>query len=371
MLPPVHVVGYFPPPVTGQAIATAHLLRLIGAERETRALDLRGPTATVATRAQLRPATLRHWASVRERLRRDLSACPDSVVLWPAISPTLLGHWRDLTTVLPAFGRRRRTYAVVHRGDFHRLFRNPLTLPSAFCLVRRLAGIVFLDASLSDRCARFIPEHKRHVIANTIDDDLYCTPEEVEHKLRSRGERHDLRLLFVSNMIRSKGYLDLLDALAELRAGGMAVRADFVGHWPREADRSEFLDHCASAGLHDVVEHHGGIDDRAALKALYLRADLLVLPTYYPTEAQPLAIIEALNAGTPVIATAHAGIPGMIRDGCEGSLVPPRDPQALARAIRAWISPTAWHRGAISARQRFMSDYHPQVVRAAWLQLLS
>ena len=61
-----------------------------------------------------------------------------------------------------------------------------------------------------------------------------------------------------------------------------------------------------------ICEVHGGVSERSIIKEFLNRADAFVLPTYYPIEAQPISIIEALNSGTPVIATNHASIPEMI-----------------------------------------------------------
>ena len=96
----------------------------------------------------------------------------------------------------------------------------------------------------------------------------------------------------------------------------------------------------SAAGLNAVITHHGGVTDRARIKALYLDADVFLLPSYYPTEAQPLTIIEALNAGTPVVVTRHSGIPEMVRGDKEALFVPPRAPDtsAVARSRRLTLS---------------------------------
>ena len=84
-----------------------------------------------------------------------------------------------------------------------------------------------------------------------------------------------------------------------------------------------------------------------------------------------MAKIEALNAGTPVVATRHAGIPHMVEDGREALLVPPRDPAAIAAAVRQLNEPTTWHGFSVNARRRFVDEFSPDAVRAQWLQLLN
>ena len=315
---------------------------------------------------------MRHYLRARKRVRAACWAAPGAVVLWTSASPTPLGHLRDLLTVLPAFRPPQRVYAVVHWGRFDRLFTSALTRWTARrLLVPRVDGFVFLSDGLSARCAAWIPDHKRHVIPNTIDEAVRCTPAEVEAKQQSRlAARRRLRLLFFGNMIREKGYLDVLEAVRRLHQEGVPVEAHFAGGWTSGADREVFQRRVAEGGLQNVVTHHGAVRDRAQAKRLYLEADVFLLPTFYPTEAQPLSIIEALSAGTPVITTSHAGIPEMVRHEREALLVPPRDPAAIAKAVQELADVRRWLTFSKGARQRFEAAFSPKVVRQRWGALL-
>ena len=367
----VLVLGRFPPPIDGQAVATKRLADLLAPSCEVHRIDLSArETGLTQARVRLRPEKVRHYLRVRRQTRSACRAAPRATVLWTSVSPSPLGHLRDLFTVLPAFRPQQRVYAVVHWGNFERLFTSALTRWTARRLVERVTGFVFLSEQLSRRCAPWISADKRHVIPNTLGADVRCTAEEVAAKQQHRASRHTLRVLFLSNMISEKGYLDVLAAVGMMRQQGLPVEAHFAGGWTSEADRIAFERHVAADGLQGAVTHYGAVRDRARVKRLYLEADVFVLPTSYPTEAQPLSIIEALNAGTPVVTTAHAGIPEMVRHGQEALFVPPHDPARIAKAMQELADVRRWLDFSQRARQRFEAAFSPGVVRRRWEALL-
>lgn len=367
------VLGRFPPPIDGQTVATDRLASLLEPSAAVTRLSVTPQDVEhVRTDARLRLDRIRHYLGQRTTIRDTLATHPDATVFWTSISPMPLGHLRDRLVVLPAVHPTQAVYGVVHWGNFDRVFRHRLTAWSARRMVPRLTGLVFLNDRLAERCAPWVPAAKRIVIPNTIDDAVLCTDAEVAAKRDQRlaAAGRPLRLLFLSNMIPAKGYLDVLEAVRLLHARGVPVRADFAGGWMESADEDAFQQRVETYGLAPAVTHHGTVRDRARIKQLYLQADVFLLPTYYPTEAQPLSILEALNAGTPVITTRHAGIPEMVREQQEARFVPPRDPRAIAEAAEACTDADRWHQYAKQARRRFLTTFSPDAVRAQWLRLL-
>ncbi len=331
-------------------------------------VDLSVPEGDTLSGASL--LTRAYYAlSVQKRLHASLETLPDGCpVLWPSVSPSPLGHARDLTGVLPALSARRPVYAVVHRGDFHALFEHSLTRHTAQRVVRRVTKIVFNTETLAQRCAEWVPAEKRAIIPNTID--LVVSPEAAARKAERRLAGRPVRVLYLSGMIPSKGYLVALGAVAELVRRGVPVQATFAGRWPSAAAEREFGARARASGAAQSVRHLGSVSDRNAVRELYLDADLFVLPTSYPVEAQPLTIIEALSAGTPVISTAHASIPDMIENGTSGVLAPP-EAHAFADAIERCADPERWRALSLAARARFDAAFSPGAVRKAWMTLLS
>lgn len=367
---PLLIAGFFPPPITGQGLATQRLAELLAEDYEVHTVNLReGETAVDLRHAGRIFRKVAGYRAAGRRLAEAVHDLPEATVLWTAISPEPAGHFRDLLTVAPAFAPDQRVYGVVHWGRFDRLFRSPTTRLTAKRLVDRLAGLVFLNTDRAARCNGWVPPEKRFVIPNTLDRAVLCSDEEIEAKQRDYSDRRPVRLLFLSHMIREKGYMDVLEAVFLLRQRGVAVQAIFAGQWMSDRDRDFFDEFVDAHGLGEFITHLGPVEDRSTVRSLHLASDVFVLPSYM-IEGQPLAILEALNAGSPVIASNLGGIVDMIDDGREGYLIPPRSPLAIADAIQQLTPRPHWCAISRAARTRYLLDYSEDVVKEKWRRLV-
>src|SRR5207247_5934205 len=139
-------------------------------------------------------------------------------------------------------------------------------------------------------------------------------------------------VLFVGRLVERKGVAHLIEAIARL--GSRGPRLEIVGEGP-ERPGLEAL--AARLGVVDRVVFRGKIPPDE-LQASYARAAVCVLPSVLDargdTEGLGVVLLEAMNHGTPVIASRVGGIPDIVEDGVSGLLVPPGDADALAAAVR-------------------------------------
>jgi glycosyltransferase involved in cell wall biosynthesis len=162
-------------------------------------------------------------------------------------------------------------------------------------------------------------------------------------------------LLSVTRLKAPKDGRTLARALRRLEPG--SYRAAIVGDGPdREAVAAELGDAGALLGERDDVA------ERLA------QADVFVLSSR--SEGLPLAILEAMAAGLPVVATAVGGIPELVADGETGLLVPPGDADALAGALRRLVAdPGLRRRLGEAARARVEERFSLTAMRRAHLAL--
>ncbi|HEU0302743.1 MAG TPA: glycosyltransferase, partial [Longimicrobium sp.] len=183
-----------------------------------------------------------------------------------------------------------------------------------------------------------------------------------------------VRILYLSNLVESKGWLEVLEAVRLLRDRlGPRIRCDFHGLFlanpaddrritSAEQARGTFEAFVARHGLHEVVRY-GGVASGEAKRQALAGAHFFVLPTRYNNEGQPVSIIEAMAHGNVVVSTDYRAIPDMVVDGETGALVPCGDPAALADAIGGLIEDPARYaamsRAAVERfRRRFTRRGH-------------
>jgi glycosyltransferase involved in cell wall biosynthesis len=147
---------------------------------------------------------------------------------------------------------------------------------------------------------------------------------------RDAGGRPPL-IVAVARHDPRKGLDVLLSALAQLRDRGVAYRACLAGPGPLLAGHRRLA---ARLGLGELVQLPGLVAD---VGALYGEAALFVLPSR-EEQSGSLSVLEALQAGIPVVSTAVDGLAEDLTDGIDALLVPPGDPEALAAACERLLA---------------------------------
>jgi len=145
-----------------------------------------------------------------------------------------------------------------------------------------------------------------------------------------------IRLLFLSNLIKSKGVIVLLDALKILAEKGYSFQCDFVGGETKEIDANRFAEEVDTRQLNKNVLYHGRkYEDEK--DSFFANADIFVFPTFYDNECFPLVLLEAMSYGLPCVSTSEGGIADIVLDGESGLISERRNPESLADSIRKLI----------------------------------
>ena len=204
------------------------------------------------------------------------------------------------------------------------------------------------------------------VIPNGVDLSRFASPLPTCTMRDELGIPRDAHLLgVVARLEPEKGHRHLIEAMPAILDSSPDAWLAIIG----EGSQADALK-ARAASLGDAVARRvvftGRRDDVSALTA---DLSIAVLPSL--REAQGISILEAMARRRPVVASAVGGIPEVITDGIDGILVPPADPEALARAIGELLADAAFRKrigeaGYRTVAERFSIDAQVKRIEAIY-----
>ena len=143
-----------------------------------------------------------------------------------------------------------------------------------------------------------------------------------------------MQFLYVGNLIPDKGVKVILDACSILvNCGYKNFHCHIVGAPSKECSVEQLRADICEVSINDYLTAHGakyGEEKNAIME----QSDAFLFPTSYHNECFPLVLLEAMQHALPIIATPVGAIPDIVENGVNGILVPERDPEALACAMK-------------------------------------
>ncbi len=224
--------------------------------------------------------------------------------------------------------------------------------------VATLDGVICVSQSAADSfMAAGIDPARTHVIRNGIRPPVARRTREVMRRELAIAQDAPV-LLAVARLTEQKGHATLLGALPAVIRRHPGLRCLVAGDGPLRAA----LETQASAlGFGDAVRFLG---ERGDVADLLLAADLLVLPSLF--EGLPLAVLEAMAAGRPVVGTRIGGTAEAVVDGITGWLAEPGDAASLGETLlQALADPTAMAHAGRAGHERFTARFRAQTMGAA------
>lgn len=189
--------------------------------------------------------------------------------------------------------------------------------------------VILLAESLYDDVKKYVRREDVFICPNGIPDTLNHEPV---------AERHNAvpHILFLSNLLVSKGVIVLLDALKILKDKGYSFVCDFVGGETAEIDARRFAQEVDARGLNQLAVYQGKKygDEK---EKFFEKSDVFVFPTFYHNETFGLVNLEAMQHKLPVISTDEGGIQDVVKEGENGLIAFKENPQSLAACIETLL----------------------------------
>ncbi|MCE5208173.1 MAG: glycosyltransferase family 4 protein [Chloroflexi bacterium] len=194
-------------------------------------------------------------------------------------------------------------------------------------ILRRTDGLIALSREW-EQISDIIPGHPVFLLPNAIHQDDYLAI------AKERSKRSDLpviiNILYLGYLGKAKGTYDLIESAKLILSNRKDIVFHLVGDELAIGERAALQQRIATAGMDQNIRLHLPVDYPDKLE-YYRQADVFVYPSYY--EGMPMAVIEAMASGLPVIATKVGGLPDLVMDYENGLLTAPGDPEALSRAL--------------------------------------
>lgn len=268
----------------------------------------------------------------------------------------------QLALILSFFNTKtKKIFLHVRTGNLPKLHKNIISKRLLKFIINKKVRFIFLSLSLKNSTNEFIKNKQKTVINNIIDEEVIANKKEISQSMESRDQNPITQVCYISNFIRSKGYLDLLNSLDYIDSK-QNIKIVFVGSWLSNRDKQVFLKKIDQKKLNGIVSLLNPIVERKKIKTAYLKSHIFCLPTYYPFEAQPRSIIESFANGTPVISCNHASVPEYVKDGVNGILVEKKSPEKIAKAIEVISNQSNWLNFSRNARRTYEKNFEIEML---------
>ena len=243
------------------------------------------------------------------------------------ISQRTVGFLRD--TLFIILSKLFKKKVVLHlRGGYFREFYNSSGRVTKYIIrktLKRADRMIVLGECLKELFDGLVPAEKLSVVPNGLNMSFG------ENKDRNPDKDYFV-ILFLSNLIETKGFKEVLYSVKHVMQQHTNVRYVFAGAWRKDEDKLECEDYLEREKISEYVDFIGTVTGKRKAKLLK-DADLFVFPTYYPMEGHPWAIVEAMAAGLPIITTDQGCIKESVIDGENGFIIPKRDAEAVTEKI--------------------------------------
>jgi glycosyltransferase involved in cell wall biosynthesis len=233
--------------------------------------------------------------------------------------------------VVTALTPRFCPYVVTaHRWDiFEFPYKCRLARIATLTTLRRASGIIAVGSAVRSQILRFVPSNSvLTTIPNAVDNRRFRPDIESCFLKRQLGIPDSHRvILAVGELVPRKGFVFLLKAMADVVKQFQQCTLVIVGGGSQQ---QELVNLGQRLCLTDRLRLPGVVEE-SLLPMFYALADIFVMPSL--SEGHCVAILEAMSAGKPIVASAIPGNAASVVEGENGLLVPPADPKSMANAI--------------------------------------
>jgi glycosyltransferase involved in cell wall biosynthesis len=358
------LIGLVPPPINGQAVA----FQALANEMSVETLVIPGKRND-----NIWAIFIKVFKYFGLLFRLIFKLTLRKYVVYHTISQSKEGFIRDFLIVVISKLLGSKVVVHIHGGNYDGFYyaQKPFIQKQICTMVSKTDSIIVLSENMI-KMFDFEPRlfSKICVVKNGLPWSIEDSSLKIKRLPTNNGS--PIKIIYLSNLIESKGYLDVLEATSLLvNEYGYNVKTDFCGEFIHYDDAKRFAtlseakhyfhEFINKNNLENHVQYHGVIDIEKK-KKLLKEAHFFVLPTNYINEGQPISIIEAMAYRCIVLTTDYRGISDMISVYKSGIYVKYNNPKEIAFEIHNLIEhPTEYERISKNAHQNYLQNFTKEI----------
>ena len=321
---------HLPPPIHGAAMLGQFIVdsKVINSNYETKYINL-GTTKTFKERKRVTFSKISHFFKlISNSFFTNISYKPDLVYV--SLTSNGMGFYKDaLLVFMLKLQGSKLIYHFHNKGiknHQHKFLNNLL-----YKMVLKNVDIVLGSKWIYPDIQKYVSEDKVQYCHNGIPKVEYC----VKNR-KIKPQETSTEILFLSNLIESKGVFTLLKACQHLNERKLNFRCTYVGS-EGDISATQLNEKIEELGLAEKVHYAGkkyGLEKHEAFEKVHVFA----FPTHYPNECFPLVLLEAMQYSLPVISAPEGGVPDIIDDNHTGFIVQQKDTKSLANKLEILIN---------------------------------
>jgi len=249
-------------------------------------------------------------------------------LIYLTISQTKIGFLRDILFILASkiISPSSQVTVHLHGSNFRNMYNHcsPTYKKLLTFALGQIDSAIVLGERLKGIFDGLIEEDRIFVVPNGISDPYL-------ESVRAQTASKHFRVIYLGNMVKGKGYLQLLQAAQIVLTSCESVNFRFVGEWLSKSDREYAEQFLTENKMTNRVRFEGKAIGRHKYHLLR-SSDLFVFPSQW-NEGQPLVILEAMACGLPILTTNRGAIPETVRCGVNGFILDDGSAKNIANKI--------------------------------------
>lgn len=315
----VLIIGPFPNPISGVSIANKVVEEILNA-------DLNFTVENINTSYPIFDEQIGEFSIQKIffylRINSSFFKVLKNNIIYITPGQTFFGVLKYALFIVAASALRKELIIHVHGNYLGKEYQSLKGFKRVlfYFLVSRFTKGIVLSNSLKHNLTPFLEDKNIFSLPNFAQDYLY--------KEDKKFVKDELRIFYLSNLIKEKGIFCLLNALKNLEKNNIIYKAKIAGNIDQKYSK-EILNLFTELKNTEYIGIVNGDDKKNLLEW----GNVFVLPTFYKMEGQPISILEAMATTNLVVTTNHAGISDVFQDKINGYFVEKNNKNSIEKIL--------------------------------------